>query len=65
MYTNHNLAPFDRNDFFFAEAFELFEDEYGKEGNESFYKVVDTYTSDRSDDALQQLVLKLFDTILH
>ena len=40
---------------------ELFEDEYGKEDNEPFYRVVDTYTSDRSDDALQELVLKLFD----
>lgn len=40
---------------------ELFEDEYGKENNESFYKVVDTFTNDRSDSALQDLIQKLYE----
>ncbi|GIN84050.1 ATP-dependent helicase/nuclease subunit A [Heyndrickxia sporothermodurans] len=40
---------------------ELFEEEYGKEQNEAFYKVVDTFTNDRSDSALQELIHKLYD----
>lgn len=40
---------------------ELFEDEYGKEDNESFFKVVDTFTNDRSDSALQELIQKLYE----
>ncbi|HET7580305.1 MAG TPA: helicase-exonuclease AddAB subunit AddA [Bacillales bacterium] len=40
---------------------ELFEDEYGKEGNEPFYELVDCYSGDRSDAALQTLVEKLYD----
>lgn len=39
----------------------LLEEEYGKEGNESFYRVVDMFTNDRSDDALQNLIFKLYD----
>ncbi|WP_409254286.1 helicase-exonuclease AddAB subunit AddA [Bacillus sp. SCS-153A] len=40
---------------------ELFEEEYGKEGNDSFYKLVDTFTNDRSDAALQDMIRKLYD----
>lgn len=40
---------------------ELFEEEYGKVGNESFYALVDCYTGDRNDVALQTLVDKLYD----
>ncbi|MGG4546949.1 helicase-exonuclease AddAB subunit AddA [Rossellomorea marisflavi] len=40
---------------------ELFEEEYGKEGNTPFYTLVDTFTSDRSDKALQDMILKLYD----
>lgn len=37
----------------------VFEEEYGKEDNESFFHLVDTFTGDRSDDELQELVLRL------
>ncbi|MCJ7840387.1 helicase-exonuclease AddAB subunit AddA [Lederbergia sp. NSJ-179] len=40
---------------------DLFEYEYGLEGNERFYQLVDTFTNDRSDHALQELVFKLYD----
>ncbi|RDI47819.1 helicase-exonuclease AddAB subunit AddA [Falsibacillus pallidus] len=40
---------------------DLFEEEYGKEGNEPFYLLVDTFTNDRSDAALQDMVRKLYD----
>jgi ATP-dependent helicase/nuclease subunit A len=40
---------------------ELFEEEYGKENNDSFYELVDRYSSDRNDIALQTLVQKLYD----
>ncbi|MBS4198652.1 helicase-exonuclease AddAB subunit AddA [Bacillus sp. FJAT-49732] len=40
---------------------ELFENEYGKQGNESFYRFVDTFSNDRHDGAVQELVLKLYD----
>ncbi|MFD1708030.1 helicase-exonuclease AddAB subunit AddA [Siminovitchia sediminis] len=40
---------------------DLFEEEYGKEDNESFFKLVDTFTGDRNDSELQELVLKLYD----
>ncbi|MGF2615302.1 helicase-exonuclease AddAB subunit AddA [Rossellomorea vietnamensis] len=40
---------------------ELFEEEYGKEDNDSFYKLVDTFTNDRSDAALQDMIRKLYD----
>ena len=40
---------------------ELFEEEYGKEGNDSFYRLVDTFTNDRSDAALQDMIRKLYD----
>ncbi|MBY6050789.1 helicase-exonuclease AddAB subunit AddA [Cytobacillus firmus] len=40
---------------------ELFEDEYGKEGNERFFALVDTFTNDRSDTALQDIIRDLYD----
>ncbi|RLQ97248.1 helicase-exonuclease AddAB subunit AddA [Falsibacillus albus] len=40
---------------------DLFEEEYGKEENERFYRLVDTFTSDRSDAALQDMVRRLYD----
>ncbi|HET7616513.1 MAG TPA: UvrD-helicase domain-containing protein, partial [Bacillales bacterium] len=40
---------------------ELFEEEYGKENNDGFYKLVDCYTGDRSDIQLQTLVENLYD----
>ncbi|MBP1915700.1 helicase-exonuclease AddAB subunit AddA [Lederbergia galactosidilytica] len=40
---------------------EVFEYEYGLEENESFFRLVDTFTNDRSDHALQELVFKLYD----
>ncbi|MFZ3589127.1 helicase-exonuclease AddAB subunit AddA [Bacillus sp. DJP31] len=40
---------------------ELFEEEYGKEGNEAFFDLVDRYTGDRSDSDLQVMVRKLYD----
>ncbi|TMU88420.1 helicase-exonuclease AddAB subunit AddA [Bacillus sp. BHET2] len=40
---------------------ELFEEEYGKEDNQSFFKLVDTFTNDRSDGALQDMIRKLYD----
>lgn len=40
---------------------ELLEEEYGKENNDPFYRVVDTFTRDRSDQDLTELILKLFE----
>lgn len=40
---------------------ELFEEEYGKEGNESFFSLVDTFTNDRTDDALQEIIREIYD----
>ncbi|MDQ0214784.1 ATP-dependent helicase/nuclease subunit A [Oikeobacillus pervagus] len=40
---------------------DLFEEEYGKEDNQSFYQLVDTFSNDRSDVQLQELVRKLYD----
>jgi ATP-dependent helicase/nuclease subunit A len=40
---------------------ELFEEEYGREGNEAFFDLVDRYTGDRSDSDLQVMVRKLYD----
>lgn len=37
----------------------VFEEEYGKEDNDLFFELVDRYTNDRSDGALQNLVLDL------
>jgi ATP-dependent helicase/nuclease subunit A len=40
---------------------DLFEYEYGQEGNESFYQLVDVFGSDRSDIALQEILGHLYD----
>lgn len=40
---------------------ELFESEYGKKDNEAFFTLVDTFTSDRSDAALQEIVSVIYD----
>lgn len=40
---------------------ELFEEEYGKEGNEAFFSLVDTFTNDRTDDALQEIIRDIYD----
>jgi ATP-dependent helicase/nuclease subunit A len=40
---------------------ELFEEEYGKEDNEAFFNLVDSFTSDRSDLALQDIVRNIYD----
>jgi ATP-dependent helicase/nuclease subunit A len=40
---------------------ELFEEQYGKEGNEAFLSVVDRYTADRTDEDLQNLILELYE----
>jgi ATP-dependent helicase/nuclease subunit A len=39
----------------------LFEDEYGQENNEAFYQLVDIFSSDRSDIALQEIIGELYD----
>lgn len=40
---------------------ELLEEEYGMEGNDAFYRVVDIFTKDRSDQDLVELILKLYE----
>ncbi|MBP3038680.1 helicase-exonuclease AddAB subunit AddA [Bacillaceae bacterium Marseille-Q3522] len=40
---------------------QLLEEEYGKDNNDSFYKLVDAFTGDRNDRALQELILQLYD----
>ena len=40
---------------------ELFEAEYGKKGNEPFFRLVDSFTSDRSDSALMDIVRDIYD----
>jgi ATP-dependent helicase/nuclease subunit A len=40
---------------------ELFEEQYGKAGNEAFFNVVERYTADRTDEDLQQLILELYE----
>jgi ATP-dependent helicase/nuclease subunit A len=40
---------------------ELFESEYGKKDNEDFFNLVDSFTNDRSDDALQDIVRSIYD----
>lgn len=40
---------------------DLFEEEYGKPDNEPFFAVVDSFTSDRNDDQLQEIILELYD----
>ncbi len=40
---------------------ELFEAEYGKQDNQAFFTLVDTFTNDRSDTALQEIVQIIYD----
>jgi ATP-dependent helicase/nuclease subunit A len=40
---------------------ELFEEEYGKKENECFFNLVDSFTSDRSDAALMDIVSSIYD----
>lgn len=40
---------------------ELFEEEYGKENNELFFRLVDSFTNDRSDVALMDIIRELYD----
>ena len=39
----------------------VLEEEYGKEGNEEFFRVADMFTGDRSDSDLADLIMKLYD----
>ncbi|OCA87386.1 helicase-exonuclease AddAB subunit AddA [Pseudobacillus wudalianchiensis] len=40
---------------------DFMEEEYGREGNEEFYRLVDTFSSDRSDEELQKIIHILYD----
>lgn len=40
---------------------DFMEEEYGREGNEGFYQLVDTFSSDRSDEELQKMIQTLYD----
>jgi ATP-dependent helicase/nuclease subunit A len=40
---------------------ELFEEEYGQKDNFAFFRLVDTFTNDRSDEALKDIILELYD----
>ena len=40
---------------------ELFEEEYGKAENEDFFRLVDSFTNDRSDTALMDIIRDLYD----
>ncbi len=40
---------------------DLFEEEYGKPDNQLFFRLVDTFTNDRSDEALKDIILDLYD----
>ncbi|MFJ7728066.1 helicase-exonuclease AddAB subunit AddA [Neobacillus sp. NPDC097160] len=40
---------------------ELFEEEYGKKDNVAFFNLVDSFTSDRSDEALMDIVRSIYD----
>lgn len=40
---------------------ELFEEEYGKPNNEDFFRLVDSFTNDRSDVALMDIIRELYD----
>ncbi|KUP07741.1 ATP-dependent helicase [Bacillus coahuilensis p1.1.43] len=40
---------------------DLFEEEYGRENNDHFYQVVDTFSNDRSDEELQNMVRVLYE----
>lgn len=40
---------------------DLFEEEYGKAGNQPFFNLVDAFTNDRSDEGLKDIIVDLFD----
>ncbi|WP_349410182.1 helicase-exonuclease AddAB subunit AddA [Pseudalkalibacillus sp. SCS-8] len=40
---------------------ELLEEEYGREGNEAFYDLVDRFSDDRADHEIQRMILRLYD----
>jgi ATP-dependent helicase/nuclease subunit A len=40
---------------------ELFEEEYGKQDNDAFFKLVDSFTNDRSDAALMEIIQSVYD----
>ncbi|WP_445486601.1 helicase-exonuclease AddAB subunit AddA [Niallia sp. 03133] len=40
---------------------DLFEEEYGNSENNAFFDLVDAFTSDRSDDALQRIIQEVYD----
>ncbi|MCA1056418.1 helicase-exonuclease AddAB subunit AddA [Rossellomorea aquimaris] len=40
---------------------ELLEEEYGKKDHTDFFRLVDTFSNDRSDGALQEMIRKLYD----
>ncbi|MBT2756450.1 helicase-exonuclease AddAB subunit AddA [Mesobacillus foraminis] len=40
---------------------DIFEEEYGKPENLEFFRLVDTFTNDRSDEALKDIILELYD----
>ncbi|RJS61696.1 helicase-exonuclease AddAB subunit AddA [Bacillus sp. PK3_68] len=40
---------------------DFMEEEYGKEDNEDFYRLVDSFSSDRSDEELQRMIQTLYD----
>ncbi|MBA4538728.1 UvrD-helicase domain-containing protein [Bacillus aquiflavi] len=40
---------------------ELFEEQYGKKDNEAFFALVETFTNDRSDEAMQKIVTELYE----
>lgn len=40
---------------------DLFEEEYGKSENSAFFDLVDAFTNDRSDDALQKIIQEVYD----
>lgn len=40
---------------------ELLEDEYADQDNEAFFKLVDTFTNDRSDDGLQEIIQNVYE----
>lgn len=40
---------------------DLFEEEYGQPENYAFFRLVDTFTNDRSDEALKDIILDLYD----
>ncbi len=39
---------------------ELFEDNYGREDNDAFLKLIDSYSSGRNDNAVKEMVLKIY-----